>query len=601
MKSTPPIAPSPTRPQAPTDLSFLPDSFSATAFQEVVDRSFSTALSKLTGGLSPAALLQARNDWFLHLLASPGKQMAMTQKAWRKWARLLHFMTCQASGGKQTEPCIEPLPQDKRFVAPAWQQLPFSLYYQSFLLQQQWWHNAMTGVSGVSEHHERVLAYTARQLLDIFSPSNFLWSNPEVLERTAAEGGQNLYRGMRNFIDDLSAPFRGAPEDKGAFQVGRDVACTPGKIVYRNHLIELIQYEPTTNTVRPEPILIVPAWINKYYILDLSPENSLVRYLTAQGFTVFMISWLNPGPADRDLGMNDYQQLGVNESLTAVLKQCGEVKVHGVGYCLGGTLLAIAAATLCRDQQSPFASLSFFASQFDFTEPGELQLFIDESQLNFLENMMWEQGFLDARQMSGAFQLLNSNDLIWSRNMHAYLMGEKARMFDLMAWNADSTRMPYRMHAEYLRKLYLNNDLAEGRYQVGMQPIALTDIDVPVFSVATEKDHVAPWHSVYKAHLLLDTELTFALTNGGHNAGIVSEPGHANRHYRIATQAHDAKYISPQKWQETAVEHDGSWWLGWTDWLCEHSGQPVPARQIGAATGQSEVLDDAPGQYVLIR
>lgn len=581
---------------------FRNDSFTATAFHEVLDRAFVTAIAPFTRGLSPAALLQVRQDWLLHLMAAPGKQQALLTKAARKWARLARVATSSAVPGMHSDSCIEPLPQDKRFSDESWQKWPFNVTYQAFLLGQQWWYNATTGVPGVSAQHERVLEFTARQMLDMFSPSNFLWTNPEVLQRTVAEGGQNLLRGFQNFTEDAQRlQAHQGSVGKSHFQTGVDVAVTPGKVVYRNRLIELIQYEPATDKVHPEPVLIVPAWINKYYILDLSPENSMVRYLTEQGFTVFIISWLNPGPDDRELMMDDYRRLGVLESVAAInVITSGVARIHGVGYCLGGTLLSIVASASNRDGDGPFETLSFFASQFDFTEPGELQLFINESQLYFLDSMMWEQGFLDAKKMSGAFQLLNSQDLIWSRNMRTYLLGERSEIIDLMAWNEDSTRMPYKMHSEYLHKLYLNNDLAEGRFEVDGQAIALSDIQVPVFSVGTVKDHVAPWQSVYKAHLLLDTDLTFLLTSGGHNAGILSEPGHSRRSYQMATRMEDAKYISPDMWAEHTPRTDGSWWPAWAKWLALRSGKEAPPPPMGNESAGYASLGDAPGTYVLI-
>ena len=363
-----------------------------------------------------------------------------------------------------------PLPQDRRFTGPAWQSPPYDFIYQAFLLNQQWWHNAMTGVRGVTKGHENMVAFATRQFLDVFSPSNSLFSNPEVLERTRREGGMNLVRGMQNFIEDAERAIGGRPPvGAEAFEPARDVAITPGKVVFRNRLIELIQYAPATGSVRPEPVLIIPAWIMKYYILDLSPQNSLVRYLVSRGYTVFMISWKNPGPEDRDLSMEDYRTQGVMAALDAVGAIVPRRPVHAVGYCLGGTLLAIAAAAMARDGDPRLRTISFFAAQSDFKEAGELTLFINESQLSFLEDMMWEQGFLDTKQMAGAFQILRSNDLVWSRMVHDYLMGERAPMSDLMAWNADATRMPYRMHSEYLRHLFLDNDLAEGRFPRGRQ------------------------------------------------------------------------------------------------------------------------------------
>ena len=562
---------------------------------DALDRSINYAVSRLTLGLSPAALMEAYFDWAIHLGAAPGKQLQLLHKGARKSIKLTHYMcTCALMNGASGR-CIEPLPNDRRFDDESWKGWPFNLIHQAFLLQQQWWHNATTDVRGVTQRHERQVEFAARQVLDVFSPANFPLTNPEILHKTIADGGLNLVRGYWNFIEDWERAVNGRPPvGTENFKVGVNVAVTPGKVVFRNELIELIQYEPTTDKVRKEPILITPAWIMKYYILDLSPNNSLVRYLVDQGFTVFMISWKNPTSKDRDLGLDDYRTLGIEAALSTIGERIPDTKVHGVGYCLGGTLLSIAASARARNNHDPFKSLTFLAAQVDFTEPGELSLFIDESQVSFLEDMMRQQGYLDAQQMSGAFQLLRSNDLIWSRMVHDYMMGERQPMIDLMAWNADSTRLPYRMHSEYLRHLYLDNDLATGRYKVDGRPIALTDIRAPVFAVGTERDHVAPWRSVYKLHLILDTDVTFLLTSGGHNAGIVSEPGHAHRHYRVRTKSELALYADPETWQQETQERPGSWWPEWSRWLAERSGLMQPAR----STATNPDLGDAPGHYV---
>jgi polyhydroxyalkanoate synthase len=337
----------------------------------------------------------------------------------------------------------------------------------------------------------------------------------------------------------------------------------------------------------------------KYYILDLSPQNSLVKYLVEQGFTVFMVSWRNPGPDDRDLSLDDYRTLGAMAAIDVIGTVVPDQKVHAVGYCLGGTLLSIAAAAMARDRDDRLRSITLLAAQADFTEAGELMLFISESQLAFLEDMMWEQGFLDAKQMAGAFQMLRSNDLIWSRMVHEYLLGERPPMIDLMAWNADSTRMPYRMHSEYLRELFLNNDLAEGRFKVTDRPVALSDIRVPIFAVGTVRDHVAPWRSTYKIHLLTDTEVTYLLTTGGHNAGIVSEPGREHRSYQVMSRHADGHYIDPDSYLKEAPRKPGSWWPEWVTWLAERSGALGPVPQMGSEREILVPLCDAPGLYVL--
>lgn len=567
-----------------------------------IDRMRDALIAQLTGGLSPASLALAMFDWSIHLASAPGKQMELMQKAMRKAARLAaHCMSAGAQG--QATPCIEPLAGDNRFRSDGWQKPPFSLLAQAFLLNQQWWHNVTHEVPGVMPHHQDVVSFATRQLLDMVSPSNNPFANPEVIEKTIAEGGANFFRGFQNWLDDVNRLVLGQlPAGADAFKVGENVAVTPGRIVYRNHLIELIQYSPATETVLAEPVLIVPAWIMKYYILDLSPQNSLVRYLVGQGHTVFCISWRNPGAEDRDLSMDDYRRSGIMASLDAVSAIVPGRKVHATGYCLGGTLLSIAASAMARSDDDRLASLTLLAAQTDFTEPGELALFIDHSQQHFLESMMWNKGYLSADQMAGAFQLLRSNDLIWSRLVHDYLMGERTPMIDLMAWNADTTRMPSRMHAEYLKRLYLDNDFAAGRLMVDGRPVALQNIRVPMFVVGTERDHVAPWKSVFKVHQITDTDVTFVLTSGGHNAGIVSEPGHSHRSFRISLKRTADPYLAPAEWLDSVPAQPGSWWVDWTHWLHAHS---TPERVAPPEMGHREKgyapLGHAPGTYVFQR
>ena len=564
-----------------------------------LDQPFHQAISRISGGLSPLALSQAYGDWMQHLLLSPDKQLELLQRSAEKWQRFLSYCG-RASIDQDCQPCIEPQPKDNRFGDSAWRRRPFNLLYQGFLLTQQWWQDAATGVPGLSRHHEQVMSFVTRQLLDSVSPSNFPPTNPVVLDETARTAGANLLKGAQNLLEDWQRlTDRRKPLSAEAFRVGHEVAATPGKVILRNRLIELIQYAPATTEVHADPILIVPAWIMKYYILDLSPGNSLVRYLVEHGYTVFMISWKNPIGEDRDLSLEDYRRIGVMAALDAVSAVVPQRPIHAVGYCLGGTLLAIASAGMARDRDQRLKSITLFAAQTDFREAGELTLFIDEDQVCFLEDMMKAEGYLDSRQMSGAFQLLRSNDLIWSTMVRDYLMGRRGLTTDLLAWNADATRMPARMHSEYLRRLFLGNDLAEGHYLVEGRPISLRDIRAPLFAVSTIQDHVAPWRSVYKIQTLTDADVRFVLTNGGHNAGIVNPPGQPHSRHQIATHRKNEAYVDPDSWQAAAVHHERSWWPCWLEWLDLQSSETVPPPAMGAADKGLVVMGDAPGTYVL--
>jgi len=409
----------------------------------------------------------------------------------------------------------------------------------------------------------------------------------------------NLARGLGHALEDIwrqaaDLPPAGAED----FAAGRNVAITPGRVVLRNRLMELIQYAPTTPTVHAEPVLLVPAWIMKYYVLDLSPANSLVGYLVSHGFTVFAISWKNPNASDRDLGMDDYCELGVRAALQAIAAIVPGRKVHATGYCLGGTLLATVAAALGQERDSPLRSLSLLAAQTDFTEPGELGLFIDEGQIAFLESGMARRGYLDKRQMAGTFQMLRSNDLVWSHRLHSYLLGERQPVSDLMAWNADGTRLPYRMHLEYLRGMFLRNALARGEWKVAGQPINLADIRVPIFNVGAVQDHVAPWRSVFKLNALTDANQTFVLTAGGHNVGIVNPPGQRQSSYQLRERHGGERLLTPDQWLEATPPVDGSWWTPWVRWLAGHSSERTRPPALGAPQAGLPPLDPAPGRYV---
>ncbi|HAT9776989.1 TPA: alpha/beta fold hydrolase [Legionella pneumophila subsp. pneumophila] len=547
---------------------------------------FQANLAKLTVGISPAALGSSYSTWIWQLAQSPEVLCELALYP------ILHANDCmnniicveRAAGGK-----------DVRFKKDSWQPMPWRLYAEGFLQVEDWWRRATTRVPGLSSQVERTVSFWARQFLDALSPSNFVWSNPDLFHEAIRTGGLNLMQGSQIALEDWLEKLTGAPPTGSEhFIPGKQVAITPGRVVFQNHLIELIQYEPQTKAVYKEPILILPAWIMKYYILDLSPHNSLVKWLVSQGHTVFIISWRNPDKEDRDLGMDGYYRQGAMAAIDAVSTILPQTKINLMGYCLGGTLALITAAAMRRDKDERLNSLTLLAAQGDFTEAGELMLFVTESQVAFLKNMMGEQGYLDTKQMAGSFQMLRAYDLIWSKMVQDYMHGMRRGMIDLTAWNADATRMPYKMHSEYLEQLFLNNDFAEGRYTVEGKPVAAENIQLPVFAVSTEKDHVAPWQSVYKIHLMTEGDITFVLTGGGHNAGIVSEPGHPGRSYRVHEHKKEDAYLNPASWLAIAEQHEGSWWQEWHDWLVQQSTKKrVPPRVMNTS------LPAAPGTYVL--
>ncbi|MFC7694491.1 PHA/PHB synthase family protein [Paeniroseomonas aquatica] len=440
-----------------------------------LDRLLHAWQSRFTGGRSPSTLSLAFLDWMNHAANSPFQTSMLGRVAVAQWIRLAQAMM----SGK---PAIAPRLEDHRFDHPAWLENPYRTLVQAVLLGEEWSDSLVHTPPGVDPANERIVAFSVRQWLDLVSPSNLPWLNPEVIQATKATRGGNLVAGLGNLLRDRARADAGSGME--GFRLGGNLAATPGKVVFRNALMEVIQYAPTTPTVGAEPVLIVPAWIMKYYILDLSLGNSMIGWLVGQGRTVFAISWRNPGADMRDTTLDDYRSHGVMAAIDAVGAICGGAKLHAVGYCLGGTLLAIAAAAMAREDDRRLASLTLLAAQTDFTEAGELQLFITNDQLAFLDDVMQGQGYLDQKQMAGAFQMLRSNDLVWSHAIRDYLLGEQDTPNDLMAWNADGTRLPARMHIEYLRHLFLDNDLAEGRFPVGGRPVTLGDINCPSSSSA---------------------------------------------------------------------------------------------------------------------
>lgn len=566
---------------------------------ETFDKTLRAAMARMTVGLSPYAAASAWTDWLAHLATAPGRQIEMLEQAQKNALKLATYLSGQI---REDNPApFRPAPEDHRFTHPDWAKPPFNAMQQSFLAAQDWWDHATCCVPGAQPQNMDRVSFMVRQMLDMIAPSNIPALNPDILQAARESKGQSIIDGfslLRQDLEDAATGERHTNFDD--FVVGETLACTPGQVVFRNDLIELIQYAPQTGSVHAEPILIVPAWIMKYYILDLSPHNSLINYLVGQGFTVFAISWVNPGPDQRNVTLDEYRTQGVLAALDAVSDILPDQKIHACGYCLGGTILSITAATLARDGDDRLGSVTLLAAQTDFTEAGELMLFLDDSQVAYLEDMMWDQGYLDQRQMSGAFQALRAEDLIWTRAVRRYLMGQDDKAADISVWNMDATRMPYKMHSQYLRGLFMENRLTAGRYAVEGRVIALKDIKVPFFVVGTEKDHIAPWKSVYKTSLFTDGDLTFILTKGGHNGGIVSEPGHPHRHYRKGRRPAGALYMDPDTWMASHQPQEGSWWPEWRDWLSAAQSETVQVSppQMGAPEKGLPPLIAAPGTYV---
>jgi polyhydroxyalkanoate synthase subunit PhaC len=547
--------------------------------------------------MAPDDYLNAWWEWYLDVAVHPPRQAQLAQSAYEKILDSWQFFARAADGAP-----LPPGGADLGFGSNAWNAWPFNVYAHTYANWASWWQQALAPTSPAADPKLSRVGFAGKLLLEAASPANFLHTNPELLNQTAAESGRNLIRGLKLWLEDAQRVVGGgrAPGTE-SFEVGKQVAITPGKVVFRSRLIELLQYAPQTQTVYAEPILITPAWIMKYYILDLSPRNSLVRFLVEKGHTVFMISWRNPDAADRELGLDDYVRLGFLDALAEVRRIIPRRKVHAVGYCIGGTLLAIAAAGLPGGGGEALASLTLLAAQTDFSEPGELSVFITPSQIAMLEAMMHKAGVLDSERMGAAFALLRSRDLMWAPAVQQYVRGERPKLNDLMAWNADGTRMPWRMHSEYLERLYLKNELALGTFTANGRRVDLEKLQLPMFVVGTETDHVAPWRSVYKVRALTRSrDYTFLLTSGGHNAGIVSGPVHPKRRHRTLTWHNATSTLTADEWLKSAQLSEGSWWPAWQRWLVAHSSAAqvaarAPYRERGASAA---ALGDAPGSYV---
>ena len=551
-----------------------------------------------TGMADAMAIGAAFFEMTQRMMADPARLIEAQTSLWTDYMHLWQESAQRFLGG-EAEPVIQAPPEDRRFRDQAWSDNAlFDFIKQSYLLTARWLHGAVKDVEGLDAQTARKVDFYTRQFVDAMAPSNFVLTNPEVLRATIESRGENLANGLKNLLDDLE---RGkghlaiSMTDPSAFKIGENVAATPGKVVYQNDLMQLIQYAPTTEAVKRRPLLIIPPLINKFYILDLRPENSFIRWAVAEGHTVFVISWVNPDERLAAKSFEDYMREGPLAALDAMAEATGERTANVIGYCLGGTLLAATLAYMATKRDARVKSATFFVTMVDFTEAGELSVFIDEEQVQALEQRMKKKGYLEARNMHATFNMLRANDLIWSFVVNNYLLGKSPLPFDLLYWNADSTRMPAAMHSFYLRRMYQENLLVKpGGITLDRVPIDLRRVKTPAFMLSTREDHIAPWRSTYRATQIYRGPIKFVLSASGHIAGVVNPPGSKYGHFE-----NDENPPTADEWLAGATQHEGSWWPVWEQWIAHHAGGEVPARQPGE--GKLHPIEDAPGSYVKVR
>ena len=567
-------------------------------YQDLLQNFLSHQGQAVSGNADPTGAGQAFLELSASLMKNPDKLIEAQAQAWTAYTDLW-INSARAFLGEQSSEVRKPEQGDRRFKHAAWDENPlFSFIKQSYLVTADAIHSAVADADDLDENTAKKAQFYSKQFVDAISPTNFLVTNPEVLEATLESKGENLVKGMQNFIDDFdsdSGRLRIKMTDDQAFELGRNVALTPGKVVFQNDLFQLLQYNPSTGQAFRQPLLIIPPWINKYYVLDLQPQNSLIKWLVDQGHTVFVISWVNP---DEKLGHKDFEDYvteGALAAIDAVEKITGESAINLVGYCIGGTLLAATLAYMrTKDDTRGAASATYFVSLIDFSIPGDLGVFIDEQQLESLEKTMNERGYHDGKEMAATFNMLRSNDLIWSFYVRNYLLGKEPFPFDLLYWNADSTRLPARMHSTYLRTMYLNNKFKEpGGLSIAGSPIDVSAIHTPAYFISTEEDHIAPWEGAYLGAQLMAGPVRFVLGKSGHIAGIINPPAANKYGYYTGPDVN----VSSREWYDNAELHPGSWWTDWQAWLEQYAGEKIPARQPGANT--QAIIEDAPGSYVI--
>ncbi|CFX03236.1 Poly-beta-hydroxybutyrate polymerase [Candidatus Filomicrobium marinum] len=539
------------------------------------------------------------NEVFALWASDPAKLAEAQTELFRSYAVIWNNALRRMLGDNEVEPYVEPEKGDNRFADPDWSENPyFDFWKQSYLITSKWAEDLLAGTQGLDERERQRAEYHFRQLISAMSPSNFPMTNPEVVRETFSSNAKNLVRGMDNLFHDMERSgdlLKISQTDLAAFEVGRNLATTPGKVVFQNDIMQLLQYAPSTPQVRQIPLLVVPPWINKFYILDLTPAKSFIKFAVDQGFTVFVISWVNPDRSLAEKDFQDYMHEGVLTAADVIRRETGEERINGLGYCVGGTLLATTLAYLSTRGEDIFASATFLTTQVDFTKAGDLLLFIDDAQLKSLEEMMAERGYLDGSRMANVFNMMRPKDLVWPYVVNNYLLGKQPFPFDLLYWNQDSTRMPAANHRFYLREFYHQNRLARGEMEISGTQVCLSDIRIPVFDLGTKEDHIAPAQSVFIGAKLLGGPVEFVLAGSGHIAGVVNPPEKVKYQYWTSKRPTDETL---DEWVSSATEHTGSWWPYWTEWLTRHSGEEVPAREPGANLG---AIEDAPGSYVKVR
>ena len=559
-------------------------------------------LSHLRGGESvdPFDLTEAFAEAGQKLWSDPARVMHANLRLWQEHMQLWQQASAGLLGAKSAKPVAEPARGDRRFRHEAWQTNPlFDLIKQSYLITSRWLVDVMSGGQDMDEDKARKLRFFTQQFADAFSPTNFIWTNPEVAEETLKTNGANLLRGLENFKRDIEkggGSLEITMTDPDAFVLGENIATTPGKVVFQNPLFQLIQYDAVTAEVHKRPLLIVPPWINKYYILDLAPKNSFIKWAVERGYTVFVMSWVNPDSELAAKTFEDYMTEGILTAVDAVKKAAGVKRMSAIGYCIGGTLLAATLAVMAARKDKSVRAATFFTAQVDFSEPGDLQIFVDDKQLENVERLSADTGYLDSKYMFQTFNMLRSNDLIWSFYVNNYLLGRDPMPFDLLFWNADATRMPRACHLYYLREMYMHNHLVKpNALKLDGTPVDLRKVDIPIYLQASKEDHIAPYPSVFKAVHHFSGPVRFMLSGSGHTAGVINPP-HKEK-YQFWINEDQPKDLDT--WLAGANEHPGSWWPDWDAWLSRHSGKMVPARVPG--DGELDVIEDAPGSYVANR